>query len=175
MQRAREEVARYLAERSLESLGDESNLGALVFGADITRWTSGLGGQDAPPTLLSSTGQPLGLPSCPLQLVWLAWETLGRGLGARDDPSAPLYVLGLGGGVYTLDVGDRSVVLAFESRDSAGVYMDAVAASMRTRDKTLIGMSVEALRGTCKDEGRYLGVVPWATNVQPPSTEVELP
>lgn len=175
VQRARETVARYLEDRSLASLGDESNLGALVFGADITRWTSGVGGQDVPPTLLSSTGQPLGLPACPLQLVWLAWETLARGLGARDDPTAPLYVLALGGGVYTLDVDDRSVVLAFESRDAAATYMATVAAAMRTRDTALVAAGVEALRGTCRDEGRFLGVVPWATNVRPPSTEVVLP
>ncbi|GAB0490322.1 hypothetical protein MMPV_001556 [Pyropia vietnamensis] len=175
VQRAREKVARYLESRSLSSLSDESNLCAVVFGSDITRWTSGVVGPDAPTTLLSSTGRPLGLPSSPLQLVWVAWETLSRALGARDDPTAPLYVLGLGGGVYTLDVDNRSVMLAFESRETAGEYMDTVAAMMGTRDKTLVPASVERLRGTCADEGRFLGVVPWATKVKPPSTEVELP
>jgi len=166
-------VARYLAARSLESLGDEANLGALVFGADITRWTSGLAGTDAPSTLLSSTGERLGLPSDPLQLVWLAWETLARGLGGRDDPTAPLYVLGVGGGVYTLDVGDRSVLLAFESRATAAEYVDAVAAGVGTRDTELIEATVEVLRGTCRDEGRYVGIVPFATKVRPPTVEVE--
>ena len=75
--------------------------------------------------------------------------------------------------MYTLDVGDRSVMLAFESRTTAGEYMRAVAAGMGTRDTELIEATVEVLRGTCRDEGRHLGIVPFATKVRPPTGEVE--